>query len=62
MNKKLVIHLVGGWTDIWDAEKGDYDDFSDVGTALIIKKNGEIVSRYNMAFIICYYLRCECAK
>lgn len=53
MKKKLEIHLTGGWTDIWDAENGEFDDYSYDGTALIIKKKGEMVGLYNMSSIIC---------
>ncbi len=44
----IEISLKGGHTAIWEASKGEWDDYSYNGSAFIVKKDGVWVGIYNM--------------
>lgn len=44
----IEVSLRGCHTAIWDATKGEWDDYSYNGSAFIIKKDGAWVGIYNM--------------
>lgn len=49
--KEIHVALKCGHTAIWDAEKGDWDDYCYGGPIFIIKKDGEWVGIYNMDIV-----------
>ena len=48
----INVTLKGGHIAVWEASKGEWDDYSYDGTVFIIKKNGAWVGIYNMDNII----------
>lgn len=44
----IEIFLKGGHTAVWEANKGEWDDYSYNGSAFIVKKDGVWVGIYNM--------------
>ncbi len=51
--KILEITLKNGHVVVWDADKGEWDDYSYDGSAFIVKKDGDYVGIYNMDSVIC---------
>lgn len=49
---KIEISLVGGYSAVWEAEKGEWDDYAYDGMVFIVKKNGSWVGIYNMNHVI----------
>ena len=47
-HKEVHISLKCGDTAVWEAEKGEWDDYSYDGKAFIIKSKGLWVGIYNM--------------
>lgn len=48
----IEVTLKGGHSAIWEADKGEWDDYSYDGMAFIIKKKGTWVGIYNMNHVI----------
>ncbi len=48
----IEIACKGGYSAVWEADKGEWDDYAYDGNALIIKKNGAWVGIYNMHSVI----------
>lgn len=48
----VEVTLKGGESAIWEASKGDWDDYSYDGKVFIIKKDGAWVGIYNMDSVI----------
>jgi hypothetical protein len=49
MNKSTInVALKNGMTACWEADKGEWDDYTYDGKAFIVKKNREYVGIYNM--------------
>ena len=50
--RTIEITFKNGHSAVWDAEKGEWDDYAYHGTAFIVKKDGAWVGIYNMTSII----------
>lgn len=48
----IEVTLKGGHSAVWEANKGEWDDYAYDGTAFIIKKGGAWVGIYNMDSVI----------
>lgn len=48
----IEISFKGGHTVYWEADKGEWDDYSYNGSAFIIKKDGVWVGIYNMDCVL----------
>lgn len=48
----IEVSLSNGYAAVWEAGKGDWDDYDYNGKVLIIKKNGAWVGIYNMDYVI----------
>lgn len=48
----VEVTLKDGQSAIWEAEKGDWDDYSYDGKVFIIKKDGAWVGIYNIDSVI----------
>lgn len=48
----IEICLNNGHSTIWEADKGEWDDYAYDGGAFIIKKDGTWVGIYNMNHIV----------
>ena len=50
--KTIEVTLKDGSSAIWEADKGDWDDYAYDGKVLIIKKDGAWIGIYNMDSVI----------
>ena len=50
--KTIEIAFKSGHTDIWEADKGEWNDYDYDGKAFIIKKDGVLVGIYNMDCVL----------
>ena len=50
--KTIEVAFKNGHSATWDAEKGEWDDYSYDGKVFISKKNGSWVGIYNMDSVI----------
>ena len=48
----IEVTLKGGDSAIWEADKGEWDDYAFLGGVFVIKKNGSWVGIYNMDNVI----------
>lgn len=48
----IEITLKNGHTAVWEADKGEWDDYAYDGAAFIIKKDGAWIGIYNMDHVI----------
>lgn len=48
----IVVALNNGHSAIWEASKGEWDDYAYDGTAFIIKKDGVWVGIYKTSHVI----------
>lgn len=53
----IEVTLANRHTATWEADKGEWDDYSYDGKAFIIKKNGSWVGMYNMNHVICVVVK-----
>ena len=53
----IEVTLANRHTATWEADKGEWDDYSYDGKVFIIKKDGEWVGFYNMDHVICVVVK-----
>ncbi len=50
--KTIEVTFTNGHSAVWEADKGEWDDYAYDGSAFIIKKDGTWVGIYNMNHVI----------
>lgn len=53
----IEVTLKNRHTAVWEADKGEWDDYECDGTILIIRKNGSWVGIYNMDCVVCVVVK-----